>query len=362
MIDEMTTIPTKKIEKSRRNDVDYNNLVFGRTFSDHMFSIDYAEGEWSNPRIEPFGNIEVTPGLNAFHYGQCIFEGMKAFYVDDQTVNIFRPADHHERFNISAARMCMPSIDYDTFITALEELVRLDHQWVPKAPGTSLYLRPFMIPTDNWINSHPAETYRFMIITSPVAAYYPEGINPVKLTTPGSFARSFPGGTGYAKAAGNYAASFLPAKEARERGYTQVLWLDAKEHKYVEEVGSMNILFLINNTLITPALDSGTILSGITRRSVLALAESWGVTVEERPISIDELFAASEAGTLQEIFGSGTAAVISPVGLIEHEGRVLEIGNGQIGPFAQKMYDAITGIQYGNVDDTFNWMHSVSVE
>ena len=361
MIEEMITIPIRKTEKSRRADADFDNLVFGRTFSDHMFSIDYADGEWHNPRIEPFGNIEVTPGLNAFHYGQCIFEGMKAFYVDENTVNIFRPQDHHARFNISAARMCMPSIDYDVFISALEELVRLDHQWVPKKPGTALYLRPFMIPTDDWINSIPAETYRFMIITSPVAAYYKEGINPVKLTTPGDFARSFPGGTGYAKAAGNYAASFLPAKQARDRGYTQVLWLDAKEHKYIEEVGSMNILFLMNDTLVTPALEGGTILSGITRRSVLALAESWGVKVEERPVSIDELFEAKEQGTLQEVFGSGTAAVISPVGLIEHEGKVLEIGDGNIGPFAQKVYDSITGIQYGKLDDPFEWMCTIKL-
>ena len=218
-----------------------------------------------------------------------------------------------------------------------------------------------MIPTDDWINSIPAETYRFMIITSPVAAYYKEGINPVKLTTPGDFARSFPGGTGYAKAAGNYAASFLPAKQARDRGYTQVLWLDAKEHKYIEEVGSMNILFLMNDTLVTPALEGGTILSGITRRSVLALAESWGVKVEERPVSIDELFEAKEQGTLQEVFGSGTAAVISPVGLIEHEGKVLEIGDGNIGPFAQKVYDSITGIQYGKLDDPFEWMCTIKL-
>ena len=246
------------------------------------------------------------------------------------------------------------------FIRGLEELIKLDHQWVPKTFGHALYLRPFMFASENYIAAKASTEYKFFIITSPVAAYYSEGFNPVKLTTSENYVRAVKGGTGAAKAAGNYAGSFLPAKKAKEIGYTQVLWLDAVEQKYIEEVGTMNIFFLIGDTLITPKL-SGTVLPGITRRSVIAIAEEMGINVEERRISIDEIFDAWKDGSLKEIFGSGTAAVISPVGLINHKGVDLELNQKEIGPFAKEMFDKLTGIQYGKVDDNYGWTHPVQV-
>src|SRR5690554_153954 len=320
--------PTNKIklntaESSRVHEVDFEHLVFGRKFSDHMFEMRFEFGEWKQPEIKPFGPFEITPAMNVLHYGQAIFEGMKAFYVDEHTVNIFRPEDHHARFLDSCRRICIPETEYEIFIEALETLIKLDFNWIPKKHGTALYLRPFIFACDDLLAARSSEKFQFNIITSPVGAYYAEGFNPVKLTTSEKYVRAVIGGTGNVKTAGNYAASFLPAQNARKKGYTQVLWLDAKENKYVEEVGTMNIHFKINDTLISPALN-GSILPGITRNSVLTLAEEWGLKVEERRISIDEIFDEYEKGNLQEVFGSGTAAVISPVGLIEHNGRVIE--------------------------------------
>ncbi|MEO1021191.1 MAG: branched-chain amino acid aminotransferase [Bacteroidota bacterium] len=348
----------QKTEYSRVHEVDFDHLVFGRKFGDHMFQMMYDDGAWQTPEIVPFGPIPVTPAMNALHYGQSIFEGMKAFYVNENTIHIFRPEAHHERFNNTARRMCIPEHDYDVFITALEELIRLDHAWVPKKPGTALYLRPFIFAAEEYLAARISDVYRFHIITSPVGQYYKEGFNPVKLATPNGYVRAVDGGTGEAKTSGNYAASFLPAREAQANGYTQVLWLDAKEHRYIEEVGTMNIHFVINGTLITPEL-TGSILPGVTRRSVVSLAEAWGMPVEERRISIEEVFEASASGTLEEVFGSGTAAVISPVGTIAHKGEEISIGNGTIGPLAKRMYDEITGLQYGTVEDTHGWIHPV---
>ena len=254
----------------------------------------------------------------------------------------------------------MPEIDIDSFISGLEELVKLDHEWVPRKHGHALYIRPFMFASEQYIAAKAAQKYRFYIITSPGAAYYSEGFNPVKLTTSEKFVRAVQGGTGEAKAAGNYGGSFLPARNAQNNGYTQVLWLDAVEHKYVEEVGTMNIFFLIGNTLVTPRL-GGTVLPGITRRSVVALAKEWGVKVEERRISIEEVFKAHKSSELKEIFGAGTAAVIAPVGLIHHSGNTITLDQGKIGPFAKKMFDTITGIQYGKLEDKHGWTHPVPV-
>ena len=347
-------------ENSRLHEVDFNNLMFGKKFSDHMFVMEFENGTWKEPAIKPFGHIQITPALNTLHYGQAVFEGMKAFYKDDETINIYRPKDHFERMNFSSRRMGIPETSYEIFITALEELLKLDNKFVPRLEQSALYIRPFIFASDDLLAARSSSKFSYYIITSPVGAYYDEGFNPVSLTTTKEYVRAVVGGTGEVKTAGNYAASFLPAKKAKEDGYTQVLWLDAKEHKYIEEVGTMNIHFLVGDTLVTPKL-TGSILGGITRRSVLTLAEEWGYKVEERRITIDEVFEASDNGTLKEVFGSGTAAVISPVGLIHHEGKKIDIGIGSIGDFAKRLYDEITGIQYGTIEDRHNWIHSVKV-
>lgn len=353
-------IKITQTDQSRISSVDFDNLQFGRTFSDHMLEVAFKDGAWQQPEIKPYGPISFEPSLHALHYGQAVFEGMKAYYSSDDTINLFRLDDHLERINNSARRMSMPELSKDLFISGLEELIKLDYKWVPKTHGHALYIRPFMFASEEYIAAKSASEYSFYIISSPVAAYYSEGFKPVKLTTSQNYVRAVKGGTGEAKAAGNYGGSFLPAKKAQKVGFTQVLWLDAIEHKYIEEVGTMNIFFLIGDTLITPQL-CGTVLPGITRRSVISIAKSWGVNVEERRISIDELFEAQESGELKEIFGAGTAAVISPVGLIDHKGEQISLDQNEIGPFAQKMFDTVTGIQYGKLNDSFGWTHPVNV-
>lgn len=353
-------INVNPVSTSRLHEVDFENLQFGRKFSDHMFEMNFENGKWQQPVIKPYGPFEITPAMNALHYGQAIFEGMKAFFVDDNTVNIFRPKDHHDRFMHSCRRMCIPESSYDIFIEALEILIKIDHDWIPKKRGTALYIRPFIFASDDLLAARSSEKFKYNIITSPVGAYYAEGFNPVKLITSEKYVRAVVGGTGNVKTAGNYAASFLPAQNARAKGYTQVLWLDAKENKYVEEVGTMNIHFRINDTLVTPALN-GSILPGITRNSILTLAKDFGLTVEERKISIDEVFSEYEKGNLKEVFGSGTAAVVSPVGLIEHNGRVLELDRENPGPLAAQCFEEITGIQYGKKEDKYNWTHSIQI-
>lgn len=354
-------IKIEPVQNSKIHEIDFDNLVFGRKFSDHMVVMEYENGAWSSPVIKPYGPIEITPAMNSLHYGQAIFEGMKAFYVDEETIHLFRPEVHFERLNNTARRMCIPEMDYETFIVGLEELIKLDHQFVPKKEGTALYIRPFIFASDDLLAARSSNKFSYYIITSPVGAYYPEGFNPVSLTTTDNYVRAVVGGTGEAKTAGNYAASFLPAREAQEAGYTQVLWLDAKERKYIEEVGTMNIHFLIDDVVITPEL-TGSILPGITRRSVIQLAKDWGYKVEERKITIDEVFEASENGSLKEVFGSGTAAVISPVGRIHHQGKTINIGTGKIGDFAKRLFDEITGMQYGRVEDPYGWIHPVKVQ
>jgi branched-chain amino acid aminotransferase len=353
-------INISKAAKSRISEFDFDNLDFGRIFSDHMLEMTYYDGTWKSAEIKPYGPITFEPSMMALHYGQAVFEGMKAYYADEDTINLFRPQDHHRRLNNSARRLCMPEIDESVFIEALEELMKLDHSWVPKKHGQALYIRPVMFATEEYLAAKVSEEYKFYIITSPVGAYYSEGFNPVKLTTSEKYVRAVKGGTGEAKAAGNYGGSFLPARNAQNQGYTQVLWLDANEHKYVEEVGTMNIFFLMDDKLVTPQL-SGTVLPGITRRSVIALAKEWNVEVEERKITIEEVFDAEKSGALKEVFGAGTAAVISPVGLIHHQGRTLKLDQEKIGPFAKKMFDTITSIQYGKTKDSHGWVHPVDV-
>lgn len=346
------------VNTTRVHEVDFENLLFGKMFSDHMFEMEYKHGGWQQPEIKPYGPFEITPAMNVLHYGQAVFEGMKAFYVNEHTVNIFRPEAHHARFISSCRRICIPETSYDIFIEALENLIKLDFDWIPKRPGTALYIRPFIFASDDLLAARSSEKFRYQIITSPVGAYYAEGFNPVSLSTSDKYVRAVIGGTGNVKTAGNYAASFLPAQNARKKGYTQVLWLDAKERKYIEEVGTMNIHFLIGDTLVTPALN-GSILPGITRDSVLTIAADLGYNVEERKVSIDEIYDEYESGNLKEVFGSGTAAVVSPVGLIEHNGKVIELDRTKPGPFAKKCFDEITSIQYGLKEDKYNWIHSV---
>jgi branched-chain amino acid aminotransferase len=354
-------IKITKSTQSKISDIDFNNLQFGRVFSDHMFEMVYKNGEWQSAEIKPYAPISFGPSMMALHYGQAIFEGMKAYYADDNTINLFRPLDHHKRLNNSARRMCMPEIEESVFISALEELLKLDYAWVPKEHGHALYIRPVMFASEEYLAAKVSSEYRFYIIASPVAAYYNEGFNPVSLTTSSAYVRAVKGGTGEAKAAGNYGGSFLPAKKAQENGFTQVLWLDAIENKYVEEVGTMNIFFKIGNKLITPPLQ-GTVLPGITRKSVIELAKQWGMDVEERKISIDEVFQTYRDESLDEIFGAGTAAVIAPVGHISHNGESINLDREKIGPFAERMFTSITAIQYGKIDETYGWTHPVKVK
>ncbi len=332
-----------------------DSLGFGVYFTDHMFVMDYTEGKgWHDPQIVPYGSVALDPSCMVFHYGQSVFEGLKAYKADDGGVLLFRPHSYMKRINISNDRLCIPQIDEEFAVEAIKELVKIDRDWIPEGKGTALYIRPFIFATDPQVGVHPAKTYKFFVILSPVGAYYKEGLNPVKIYVEDQYVRAVRGGIGFAKTAGNYAASLKAQAVAEEKGYTQVLWLDGVEKKYIEEVGTMNVFFKINGTVITPALN-GSILAGITRDSSIAILKSWGVPVEERRLSIAEVYEAYDNGTLEEVFGTGTAAVISPVGELCWEGRKIEINNGEIGPLSQKLYDTITGLQSGKLEDTFGY-------
>lgn len=347
-------IAIKKSKKTRRNEVDFDNLEFGVHFSDHMYFVDYADGKWGEPRIEPYGPMKMYPALSTLHYGQAVFEGLKAFRGVDGKIRLFRPDKNHERHNMSCERMCIPAISYELFLEGIKHVVELDQSWIPDKRGCSLYIRPFVFATDNFLGVRVSYTYRFMIITSPVGAYYKEGLNPVKLITSGEFVRAVKGGLGAVKTPANYAASLYPGEVAKKKGFTQVLWLDGIENRYIEEVGTMNIMFMIDGTLVTPPLE-GSILPGVTRNSVISLAKHWGIPVDERKITIDEVFEEARKERLQEVFGTGTAAVISPVGWIQHNDKMITIHSGEIGPVSQRLYDEITGMQYGDKSDPFGW-------
>ena len=338
---------------------DESNLGFGTIFTDHMFNMDYSpEKGWHNPRIEPYGSLDMDPSIMVLHYGQGVFEGLKAYRTASGDIQLFRPKQNFKRLNRSSKIICIPEIDESFALEALKQLINVEKNWVPSVPGTSLYIRPTIIATDPYIGVRASFTYRFFIIMSPVGAYYAEGFNPVKILVTKEHVRAVRGGVGEAKTPGNYAASLYASEKAHKEGYTQVLWLDGIEQKYIEEVGAMNIFFLIDDELITPML-SGSILPGITRDSVIALAKSWDVKVSERKISIDEVIAAHESGKLQEIFGSGTAAVISPVGELKFGEKVITIGNGGVGPMANKLFNSLQDIQYGNAKDLFEWIEPI---
>ncbi len=345
--------------RSKLDEVNLDDLGFGEIFSDHMFMLPYKDGRWQSPSIRPFGNIEVSPSLCTLHYGQAVFEGLKAFYRKDGAISLFRPERYHARFVRSCRRLCIPPLDWESFIEAARQLITLDRGWVPKKRGYSLYVRPFVFATDNFLGVHVSNTYLFMIITSPVGAYYKEGMNPVKLITSGEYVRAVKGGVGAAKTPANYAASLLPAEEAKEKGFTQVLWLDGCENRWVEEVGTMNIFFVINGELVTPPLE-GSILGGITRETVIELAHAWDLRLNERRISIEEVLAEGKKGRLTEIFGTGTAAVISPVGWVRHGEELVTVNGGKTGPLSQRFYDEITSIQYGEKPDALGWCHKLT--
>jgi branched-chain amino acid aminotransferase len=347
------------LAKTLKPKPDEGKLGFGTKFTDHMFNMDYApEKGWYNPRIEPYGPIAMDPATMVLHYGQGVFEGLKAYRTAAGNVQLFRPQDNFRRLNRSNDILCIPRIDENFALEMLKELIQVEKDWVPRAPETSLYIRPTIVASDPFLGVRASHTYRFFIILSPVGAYYPEGFNPVKILVEKEHVRAVPGGMGEAKTLGNYAASLLAGQKAHDAGFTQVLWLDGVERKYIEEVGSMNIFFVIDGEVVTPALQ-GSILPGITRDSVLQLGRMWGLKVAERRISIDEVLKAGETGKLQEVFGSGTAAVISPVGQIKYGDRAVTVGNGQVGPLAKRFYAAITDIQYGRAKDPKGWIVSI---
>ncbi|MBS5934487.1 MAG: branched-chain amino acid aminotransferase [Clostridiales bacterium] len=332
-----------------------NPLKFGTIFTDHMFIMNYETGKgWHDARIVPYAPLSLDPSAMVFHYGQEMFEGLKAYKTEDGRTLLFRPDKNIERANNTNRRICIPEIPEEDFLDAIKAVVKTDEAWIPTKPGTSLYIRPFVIATDPFLGVRPSDTYMFIIILSPVGAYYPEGLNPVKIWIEDEYVRAVKGGVGEAKTGANYVASLAAQVKAHDDGYSQVLWLDGVERKYIEEVGAMNIFFKINGTVVTPKLN-GSILPGVTRNSVIELCKTWGVPVEERKISVDELYEASNNGSLEEVFGTGTAAVISPVGHLRFEDHVMQVSDGGIGELSQRIYDTITGIQLGDIEDTFNW-------
>lgn len=341
-----------KTNSSRLGQVDFDNLPFGRLFSDHMFVAEYREGKWQNPRIEPFHNFNLHPATMALHYGQAIFEGMKATKTLDGKAYLFRPELHAKRLNNSAKRLCMPEFPVELFLEALHTLVDIDKDWIPPREGSALYIRPTMIATDEFIGVKPSMTYMFFVFTCPVGPYYPK---PVRLLAETKYVRAVRGGTGEAKAAGNYAAALLPAKLAQDKGFDQVLWLDAHEFKYIQESGTMNIFFVIDGKVITPPL-YGTILKGVTRDSVIRLLRDAGHEVEEYPITIDEVVEAWKKGTLQEAFGTGTAAVVSHVQDIAYKDILMDlppVEERKIGNYAKATID---GMRAGRIPDPYGWM------
>ena len=334
---------------------DPKTLVFGKTFTDHMFLMDYDAGQgWHDGRIVPYAPLALDPSAMVFHYAQEVFEGMKAYRTPDGGVQLFRPTENVKRINSSCERLCIPQLPEEAAFEAIRQLVKLEADWVPDTPGTSLYIRPFIIATDASLGVHASHSYLFCVICCPVGAYYKEGINPVRIYVENDDVRAVHGGTGHTKCGGNYAASIRASERAEQRGYAQVLWLDGVERRYIEEVGSMNVMFKVAGEVITPAL-TGSVLPGITRKSCLDLLRAWGVPVSERLITAEELFDAAESGALEEAWGTGTAAVVSPIGEMGWSERSCTIGGGQIGALTQKLYDTLTGIQWGALEDPYGW-------
>ncbi|GAB5400497.1 MAG: branched-chain amino acid aminotransferase [Aureisphaera sp.] len=353
----LTTIPAIQVKKttaSRIHEVDFSNLVFGNEFTDHMFECDYVDGAWQNPTIKPYGPLEIYPSAKVFHYGQAVFEGMKAYKDEEGSVFLFRPLENLKRINKSAHRMAIPEFPESLFFDAMHQLLEMDKDWVKPGIGNSLYIRPFVIATQNGVSASPSNAYKFMIILSPAQAYYK---GEVKVIIAENYSRAADGGVGYAKAAGNYGAQFYPTNLAKEQGFQQVIWTDANEHKYLEEAGTMNVFFRVNDTLLT-APTNDRILDGITRKSVIALAEKMGIPTEVRPVEVAEIVAAAKNGSLKEIFGAGTAAVISPVSAFNYKGETYQL-NEQEDAFATQFKNRLMNIQYNAAEDPFNWRYRV---
>lgn len=352
--DMQITLSTTKKEKPQAD-----QLEFGKQFTDHMFIMDYTQGQgWHDPRIVPYQPLSLEPSAMIFHYGQSVFEGLKAYATPEDEIILFRPEKNFQRLNSSNSRLCIPDIDVDFALKALKTLISVDKDWIPQAEGTSLYIRPFIIATEPYLGVSPSDKYQFIIIMSPVGSYYKEGIHPVKIAVESAFTRAVNGGTGEAKTGGNYASSLKAQEVSEKMGYAQVLWLDGVEKKYIEEVGSMNVFFKINGEIITPALN-GSILPGITRDSIIELLKHWGLPVSERRISMEEVHEAHKLGQLEEAFGTGTAAVISPIGEFLWNGEKMLVQSGETGELSRKLYDTLTGVQTGKVADELNWTTKV---
>lgn len=351
----MQEIRVELTKNPKEKPQDQSKLGFGNYYTDHMFLMNYDEGQgWHDPRIVPYGPLALDPAAMCLHYGQEVFEGLKAYRTEDGRILLFRPDRNMARLNVSNDRLCIPPIDEEFAIEAIKKLVLVDKDWIPTEEGTSLYIRPYIIAVDAHVGVHPAHHLIFAIILSPVGAYYPEGLNPVKIYVEDEYVRAVKGGMGFTKTGGNYAASLKAQAEAEKKGYTQVLWLDGVERKYIEEVGTMNVFFVIDDEVITPEL-RGSILSGVTRMSCIDILRSWGMKVSERRLSIQEVAKAAEEGRLKEAFGSGTAAVISPIGELRWGDDVMVINDGKIGEISAKLYDNLTGIQWGKLPDEFGW-------
>ncbi len=355
----MQDIRIELTKSPKAKPTDESALGFGKIFTDHMFIMDYTAGKgWHDARIVPYGNIEFSPAAMCLHYGQEVFEGLKAYRTADGEIQLFRPEENFKRLNLSNERLVIPAIDEEFALHALKELLKIEKDWVPHSEGASLYIRPFIIACDPFLGVRPGDEYKFIIILSPSGAYYSTGLNPVSIYVEEKYVRAVKGGMGYAKTGGNYAASLIGQDEAHKQNYSQVLWLDGVEKKYVEEVGAMNMFFIIDGEVLTPEL-VGSILPGITRKSTIELCKSWGMKVSERRITIQEIADAYKAGKLEEAFGTGTAAVISPVGHLKWGDMVMEINGNKIGPVSQKLYDTMTGIQYGRLPDEKGWIVKV---
>lgn len=355
MTTDTMNIRIDRVQNSRINTLDQHNIPFGKIFSDHMFIADYDGENWTDMRIVPFEDMKIHPANSMMHYGQTIFEGLKAYKNEEGEVLIFRPEKNAERLVTSAERMCMAPVPEELFMEALHKLIDLDREWVPSVQGTSLYIRPFVIAWDNFLGIRPSTTYRFMIITCPVGKYYSE---PVKVKIETEFSRAAMGGTGSAKTGGNYAGSLYPAKKAQEQGFHQLVWTDSVEHKYIEESGTMNVMFMINDTLITSPTSS-TILHGITRDSILQIAKKWNVKVEERPVTVAEVVEAAKSGNLQEAFGAGTAATIAQIESIGHEGEIYTLKPVEEREFSNKVAKFLTDLKTGKEEDSFNWVYKL---
>ncbi len=352
MLSEQINIQVNRTKSSRLTSVDWDNLPFGKVFSDHMLVMEYKDGAWHSPIISEFKNLEMHPASSVLHYGQTIFEGMKAGKSPEGDILVFRPEMNAQRFAESCERMCMPTVPSDLFVDCIRKLLEVDRDWVPSRDGYSLYIRPFIIATDEYIGIKASENYKFIIFTCPVGSYYSEPVN-VKIEE--FYTRAAIGGVGRAKTAGNYGASLYPAKLGQEKGFHQLLWTDGREHKYIEESGTMNVCFIINDVLITPSEESDTILRGVTKRSVVELAESWGVKVEERKVSVEEIVQAARSGKLQDAFGAGTAATIAHIVKIGYRDEIFDLPSIESRTLSNKIKNELNGIKSGTLPDPLNW-------